>query len=568
MKQMSEQHTIHKRGQQGQAAMTVTVQVRQCCRDCPILSRGREHDHIQVTAISRAEPGLPADLASLSLEGQLDVPVMLLNTASFPPGAFAQARLLGALALPLPPSEEPGRSYPSDGWLFVGTAEVDDLYSGYPSLEVLPPAQLDVLKDYARSQAEGLHQPGSAAVEACDATAAARLIREARLLLKREQRARPKSKSRPKHAEEEQPVAWRAIAGLAEALRAQLQEGAALQHDKHAPHAQAEHLIRFVPQRFQEALADLLLDDERLLAFVERPLLRHRTGLLGMQTWRSNAGLLVVTDRQALWLRDFLAPGSSFLPGGYIAHSASLERLQDVAVLPAGPVPESYAGHLDPSESPYPRLVMEVASCAGSELFAVEFPQQAEMEKALVRITGILRGFLPFPDGTRDRRLRRLPVVEAWQPQGAEAERLAGLGGIVPAPIASRLEERLSQETGKAGEVLVSALVPALEDYKSPARLVALTRSALLICEERNDPSRRSGRHTAQRVEVRRFDLAGVSSAKLRYSLLGSSLSVFVPQPSGRTQQHVIPFHSPAIAWFQPLFTRLRLLLSGPYRNV
>ncbi|HVB74138.1 MAG TPA: hypothetical protein VNE38_11345 [Ktedonobacteraceae bacterium] len=49
--------------------------------------------------------------------------------------------------------------------------------------------------------------------------------------------------------------------------------------------------------------------------------------------------------------------------------------------------------------------------------------------------------------------------------------------------------------------------------------------------------------------------------------LLGSSLSIFVPQPGGRAQQHVLPFHSPAIAWFRPLFTRLRLLLSLPYQD-
>jgi hypothetical protein len=562
---MSEQHAIHKRGQQQQEAMTVTVQVRRSCRDCPILSWDREHDRMQVTAFSRSEPGLPADLASLSVEGQLDVPVMLLNTASFPPGAFAQAHLLGAFSLALPPSEEPDHSYPSDGWLFVGAAEVDALCSGYLSLEALPQAQLDALKAYARVQ--GTLLPGSVVVEVCDAGTAARLIRETRLLLKREQRARPKGKDRPKHAEEEQPVAWRAIAGLAEALRTQLKEDEALQHDKNAPHAQAEHLIRFVPQRFQEALADLLLDDERLLAFVERPLLRHRAGLLGMQTWRSNEGLLVVTDRQVLWLRDFMAPGSGFLPGGYIAHSAPLERLQEIAVLSAGSVPEIYAGRLESKDSPYPRLVMEVASCAGSELFAVEFPQQAEMEKALARITSILRGFLPYLDGTQDRRVRRLPIVEAWQPRGAEAQRLAGLGGIVPQHIARRLEECLSQVVSEGGEALVSALIPALEEFKSPARLVALTRAELLVCEESNDTAHRSSRHSAQQVEVRRFDLASISSAQLRYSLLGSGLSIFVPHPDGRTQQQVFPFHSPAIAWFLPLFTRLRLLLGGPYRR-
>ncbi|HCJ34022.1 MAG TPA: hypothetical protein DHV65_06945 [Ktedonobacter sp.] len=65
---------------------------------------------------------------------------------------------------------------------------------------------------------------------------------------------------------------------------------------------------------------------------------------------------------------------------------------------------------------------------------------------------------------------------------------------------------------------------------------------------------------------VHRYDLTTISSAQLRQSLLGSSLSIFVPQPDGHTQQHVFPFHSPAIAWFLPLFTRLRVLLSAPYR--
>src|SRR6266571_718031 len=70
-----------------------------------------------------------------------------------------------------------------------------------------------------------------------------------------------------KREDEERPVAWRAIEGLAEALRQELQRDALLQDSKTGPHSQAEHLIRFVPQRFQKALADLLLDDERLLAF-------------------------------------------------------------------------------------------------------------------------------------------------------------------------------------------------------------------------------------------------------------------------------------------------------------
>ncbi|HLL79443.1 MAG TPA: hypothetical protein VKT25_08090 [Ktedonobacteraceae bacterium] len=81
-----------------------------------------------------------------------------------------------------------------------------------------------------------------------------------------------------------------------------------------------------------------------MLALVEQPLLRHRTGLLGMQQWRSNEGLFLLTDRQARWLRAFLAPGNSFLEGGSSARSLPLERLRGVAILPPGAAPASLVG--------------------------------------------------------------------------------------------------------------------------------------------------------------------------------------------------------------------------------
>jgi hypothetical protein len=349
---------------------------------------------------------------------------------------------------------------------------------------------------------------------------------------------------------------------------AQLLKDAPLQGDGNTPYAQAERLIRFAPQRFQQALADLLLDDERLLAFVERPLLRHQTGWLGLQTWRSNEGLFLITDRQVLWLRDFLAPGSNFLPSGYIAHMAPLERLQGIAYLPAGTVASEFADRVEPKASPYQRLVMEVARASGSELFAIEFPYNTEMEKALARVTSMLCTFLPSPNRSEDRRLRRLPTVEAWSPRAAEAEQLAMLGGTVPPDTAERLEQRLTDLIHMyAEELLAQATVPALEDYKSPARLVALTRRALLVLEEgRGTPGRLRGVPGNQSEHVHRYELTTISSAQLRHSLLGSSLSIIVPQPDGHTQQHVFPFHSPAIARFLPLFTRMRILLGAPYR--
>lgn len=563
-----EEQQVQPGEQRAVPVMEIEVRIRQPRCDCPIYVWERERECLRLSSIYRAEPGLPADLAILRLEGQLDVPVLLLTTYSSPPETLVQARLIGALHY-TPVVGTKATALPTENRVFIAVAQVDAFLSDYLSLETLPAPQLAQLKAYVQTEGGEELPQGEARIDVCNAAAAATLLRETRLSLKRERRMQSKGKRWLKREEEERPVAWRAVEGLSEALRLNLQKDALLQDATAAPHAQAEHLIRFVHSRFQHALADLLLDDERLLAFVERPLLRHRTGWLGMQTWRSNEGVFLVTDQQVLWLRDFLTPGSNFLPGGYIAHMAPLERLVRVIVLPAGEAPAELAHRLEAKDSPYIRLLMEVASSTGSELFAVEFPQEPEMEKALARITGILRAFLPSPVESDDRRVRRLPLVEPWIPRGAEAERLAGLGGIVPAAIAQPLEQHLVSLVDASGEeLLASALVPALEDYASPPRIVALTRKALLVIEQTpNKPRHFPAGRAHQHEYVQRYELRTISSAQLRYSLVGSSLSIFVPGPGGHTQQQVIPFHSPAIAWFLPLFTRLRLLLSEPYRK-
>jgi hypothetical protein len=559
---MGEQPHDPKKKPNQQGPMLIDVQVREPQHDTSVYTWDVERNGLRLTSVQRAKPGLPADLAVFHAGGQLELPVLLLQCVSAAPGTYVQAHLLGALS-PGQPRRADGAPA-AQGWVFIAVAAIDASLSAYTSLDTLPPAQLAVLKAYLRDQAREEQGEQPLEIEECDAEAAARLVRETRLFTKREQRARPRGKAWPGREEDERPVAWRAIEGLSASLRLALQRDALLAQSEDAPHAQAEHLIRFVPQRFQHALAKLLLDDERLLAFVERPLLRHRTGLLGVQTWRSNEGFFLLTDRQALWLRDFMAPGSTFAEGGYIARMVSLERLQRVAVLPPGRTPGEFAGRMEANDSPYQRLVLEAASAAGTELIAIEFPVKAEAEKALAHIVAMLRAFLPKADGRTDRRVRRLPVVEIWMPQGVEAERLAGLGGFVPAPVAGRLEQRLAESVKDSGEeVLASALVPALEDFKSPARQVALTRQRLIVVDDGVGGRRAAGGATEQ---VSHYELTSITSAQLRYSLLGSGLSLFVPQGDGRTQQVSLPFNSPAIAWFLPLFTRLRLLLSGPYR--
>jgi hypothetical protein len=138
----------------------------------------------------------------------------------------------------------------------------------------------------------------------------------------------------------------------------------------------------------------------------------------------------------------------------------------------------------------------------------------------------------------------------------------------VPIDVTKRLEDELHRELGRRKEEpLVSVIVSALEDFRTPARIVALTHHALLVIDQQNCEHGNDRRHAVNdSALVQRYELATISSVQLRHSLMGSSLSLFIPLPNSRTRQVVIPFHSPAVAWFFPLFTRLRVLLSNPYR--
>jgi inorganic pyrophosphatase len=545
--------------------MTLEVVIRQPQRDVPLYAWDREHACLSLTGFYRAEGGLPADLATFELEKQKEAPVLVLLSQSVAPGTRLQARLVGALSCAAPAQAEDEQRLPLDDWHLVAVAQADPNFSTIQTIEQVPPAQLAMLKSYVRMQAAG--ELAKEEIRSLNAHEAAQRIRESRLRFKQQQRAQSKGPGWFARDEEEQVVTWRAIEGLSSTLRAEVLKRTP--SDPEAPHAQPERLIRFVPQRFQHALAQLLLDDEQLLFFIERPLLRHRTGWLGLQQWRSNEGLFLVTDRQALWLRDFHSPGANFLQGGYIAHSAPLERMRAITLLEAGRAPAELAPRLEEQESPYLRLVIELESQSGCELFPVEFPRGIEQEKALAHVVGLLRSFLPCSDGTQDRRVRRLPEVEAWQPSGAEREKLAGLGGTIPTALREGMEQRLSALLAASGEeVLVSVTVPALEEYRSPARLIALLRHAVLVLEaEESKRQLTAGSSQESAVQVQRYDLSALTSAQLRSSLVGSGLSLFRPRAGGPVQRVVVPFHSPALAWFVPLFTRLRVALTSPYQT-
>jgi hypothetical protein len=94
----------------------------------------------------------------------------------------------------------------------------------------------------------------------------------------------------------------------------------------------AERGLRHLPPRFVRGLSGLLDADERILASVERP--PDTSG--GILAWRRardrRAALLVLTDRQILWLVDHVAPSRYLLDWGVDAELLPLERLVDLSI--------------------------------------------------------------------------------------------------------------------------------------------------------------------------------------------------------------------------------------------
>ena len=169
------------------------------------------------------------------------------------------------------------------------------------------------------------------------------------------------------------------------------------------PHTWAERMVGSLPFRFQRYVQDELLDEERILFFVERPPFRPpgtRWGLLRRQ--RLSEGLLIVTDRQLLFMEDALPPDITMVDWGYIARTTAVERIQGAEL------------RAEPDRA---ALHVRVHAQSGSEHFSVPFPP--ECKDPLAEVELLLRSFAS-PERSAVRRLyaeedgaREEEVVEA-----------------------------------------------------------------------------------------------------------------------------------------------------------
>ncbi len=119
----------------------------------------------------------------------------------------------------------------------------------------------------------------------------------------------------------------------------------------------AERDLGRLPPRFVRGLTGLLDPEERILATVERPP-EAGGGLLAWRRQRDRrAALLMLTDRQLLWLVDHVAPSRYLLDWGVDAQLLPIERLRDLRLrfgAEAGSAPTGLLVRTDAGESAFP----------------------------------------------------------------------------------------------------------------------------------------------------------------------------------------------------------------------
>lgn len=584
--------STNQRSQASQDAATersliLEVLVERPGAPCNLYQYDRERRALVLERVLPVETPQPADLARYPLERPQSalehigasmrsdqavgaeqapaVPVLLLSTVAVAPGIWVSARLIGAVR---------SISHQDDllmrGWTLLAVPLAD---ADQEQMRTCAQLAADRRAHLAAAVAEQERLDDPAAlgtaentVEWLEAPEAAWLVRQARATWRQQQRALqaqaaashgPREHLRFGKRQEEEPeqrVAWRAIQGVT------LQQ---LREHGLGAYAEAEHLLRFVPQRFQQYLEEVLLADERVLCFIQRPRLRLSRGLLGLGARYLNEGLFLCTDRQVLWLRDVAAPDATLVPWGYVARSCPVERLAGVHLVPGGQAHSA----LGLTASSWARLVIQSAAAQGTASLVIEFPPTAL--SALQQAVALLERFLPLPRGSlqavADRRVRRLPEVSVWQPHADEQEWLRHLGGMVPPEARGRLEAALKQALHPGEQVLAQALAPALSGYPGGPRLLALTRDRLLFGQTA-EPPRRKRDDTEASTTMQSVPLERVAAVQFRRSLLGSVFEVLVPESTGKPKRPFVPFNSPGVVPFRAIYTRTRLLLAGPAR--
>jgi inorganic pyrophosphatase len=313
----------------------------------------------------------------------------------------------------------------------------------------------------------------------------------------------------------------------AAAWKAQPLSGRWADGDEAEPHTWAEYLVLSLPFRFQEYVEELLLSDERILFFVERPSFvpGGAWGLLRRQKLRQ--GLLVITDRQVMVMLDSLPPDSTMVHWGYVAKASAVERLAGV--------------WLDSRDSTC-EIGFDLDSAGGVERYAMTFP--GKHREALQEAVKLLERFAGAPESTAARRL----YDDKPSAGPSRYDEVGDLEAKYP-----HLRDLLAR-IGDAEDVVATAAARPVEG-RGLGPALALTASKLIVFD--------GGSHKDLQARCQEYPVAGISSVEITQSLLGCRFGVFTPAME-EVDKMTLRYNYPDAPAFLRAFIALRHLLGQP----
>jgi hypothetical protein len=213
------------------------------------------------------------------------------------------------------------------------------------------------------------------------------------------------------------------------------------------PHSLAEYSLRRLPPRFVRGLAGLLDDGERVLYWVERPALADAGLLQRLRGVDRRAALLVLTDRQLVWIVDHAQPDRFLSDWGVDVVLQPIERVRGVVA----------AGHAD-------SVALTVSTPAGD----LDYRLPLELSDEVGVLASLLARFTPS-------RAADLPVrtyaIAAFEWDRETAERYGQAADA----------DQLHRAAAAGGEILAFLYAPRREAQRAPAALVLRQSAAELV---------------------------------------------------------------------------------------
>jgi hypothetical protein len=270
-------------------------------------------------------------------------------------------------------------------------------------------------------------------------------------------------------------------------------------------HTMAERAVPLLPLRFQKYIARELLDDERILMFIQRRSFTPGGTRISLRRRRLPEGVFVLTDRQVMFMADALDPDSTLVHWGYIAQVTAVERI-------AGATRRNEAGAC--------ALEVLLEAKGGHQVLAFPFP--SEDATLLSDAVELLNQFVSSPS---QRKVQRL--YDAHPPASAEPPAWA-------------------TEQARGGGLLAWA------ETREGARFMVDRHS---VQTSRKD-------HPGAFASL---EIAEVASLELTLALTGCRHAAFAPGHSPTVLS--IAFDYPQASEFLAIFTALRQLLGQLHGN-